>query len=290
MSCRPIYTNTGRAEESCKSTSESKDSGKEAATAHGSSLGKLLGRNSRMKTLGKLRRQFLLISWRLQQGLALASPREARLAADTPQSCVIEAGRLSSDGVKAGVISMTPPDRYLNFSSRSEWRAWLEAHHRNALEAWLVLFKKGSGKASLTLDESVEEALCFGWIDSLLKKLDEDRYVLRFSPRRPGSIWSVRNIKRAQALTARGMMTSAGLEMIADARTHGQWDAAFVREDTSQIPPELAEALSRDPKAEQAFQELTESKKKQYLHWLLSARRSETKEKRIRTILDRLGE
>lgn len=185
---------------------------------------------------------------------------------------------------------MTSPIEYLTLSSRSEWRAWLETHHQSAGEAWLVLFKKKTGQPSLTLDESVEEALCFGWIDSLLKKLDDDRYVLRFSPRRQGSIWSVRNIKRIQNLTDRGMMSAAGMEMVADGQSSGQWDAAFAREDTSEIPQELADALSRQPEADESFRRLTESKKKQYLHWLLSAKRSETRKKRAQMIIDRLKE
>src|SRR3990172_4137580 len=117
---------------------------------------------------------------------------------------------------------------------REDWREWLQAHHMEATEAWLVLFKGGgrSGHRSnpLSLAEAVEEALCFGWIDGKLMSLDSRRYSLRFTPRRPNSIWSITNIRRVERLIREGRMTEVGLAKVAQARRSGQWHDAFQRE------------------------------------------------------------
>jgi uncharacterized protein YdeI (YjbR/CyaY-like superfamily) len=179
--------------------------------------------------------------------------------------------------------------KLLAFTGRGQWRGWLESHHREAGEAWLVLYKKGIREGSLTLDEAVEEALCFGWIDGKLRSLDAERYSLRFSPRRANSVWSVSNIRRVERLTQEGLMTEAGLEKIAEGHQSGQWDAAIRREQTDVMPPDLEAALRRTSGAVAAYRGLTDSRKKQLLHWLLTAKRPETRQRRIEAIVSEVS-
>jgi uncharacterized protein YdeI (YjbR/CyaY-like superfamily) len=162
----------------------------------------------------------------------------------------------------------------------------LEVHHASESEVWLIINRAGSSHPGLSLGEAVEEALCFGWIDSTLRSLDELRYRLRFSPRRPRSIWSIRNVRRAERLVLEGRMTAAGLSRIEEAKATGEWDAARLRENTDAIPYNLKKALNRQKGAVAAFRTLPESRKKQLLHWLSTAKRRQTQEKRIRAIVD----
>lgn len=124
----------------------------------------------------------------------------------------------------------------LTFANAGEWRAWLEAHGREATEAWLVIQKQRSKQPGLRYEGAVEEALSFGWIDGLLNALDEDNYLLRFSPRRPEGVWSITNIERAERLIREGRMTEAGLARVQQARESGQWQAAIRREQVDVIP------------------------------------------------------
>lgn len=116
---------------------------------------------------------------------------------------------------------MREVDGRLVFGSREEWRAWLEEHHADAAEAWLVHCKKGAGRPCLGYDEGVEEAVCFGWIDGMLRSIDRETYALRYTPRRRGSIWSESNKGRAERLIREGRMTPAGLAKVAEAGLEG---------------------------------------------------------------------
>src|SRR5512139_3214310 len=116
---------------------------------------------------------------------------------------------------------MKRSEKCLTFANREEWRAWLEKHHRTDQEAWLFLFKKKADRHSLTYEEAVEEALCFGWIDGLLHSIDSEKYALRYSPRKPQSVWSATNKRRVEKLINEGRMTAAGLEKIAEAQENG---------------------------------------------------------------------
>jgi uncharacterized protein YdeI (YjbR/CyaY-like superfamily) len=179
---------------------------------------------------------------------------------------------------------MTDERELLVFADRGAWRAWLQNHHHDATEAWLVIYKKGVREGAMTLNDAVEEALCFGWIDGKLKSLDDEKYSLRFSPRRADSVWSMTNIGRVERLIETGRMTEAGLEKIAQARESGQWQAAIRREQTDVIPPDLEEAL-RQADAVDAYRDLTDSRKKQLLHWLFTAKRPETRQRRVAAIV-----
>jgi len=169
----------------------------------------------------------------------------------------------------------------LAFADRRAWRAWPRANHRRAAEAWLVLYKRAARPDSLSIGEAQEEALCFGWIDHLARGLDSSRFTLRFTPRRPGSIWSMTNIRRVERLTREGRMAAAGLARVAAARENGQWQAAIDRERTDLIPPELRKALRGRKGALAGYRGLPDSRKKQLLHWLLTARSAATRQRRL---------
>lgn len=181
---------------------------------------------------------------------------------------------------------MTHPTKCLDFKHRNHWRRWLEKNHATETEAWLIIYKNKFKDHGLTLGEAIEEALCFGWIDGTLRSLDEKRYRLRYSPRRPKSIWAQSNIQRVQRLIAEGKMTEAGYRKIAEAKESGEWDAAQRRERVDRIPHDLESALRRIRGALSAYRSLPASRKKQYLYWIQSAKREETRQRRIRKIVE----
>jgi uncharacterized protein YdeI (YjbR/CyaY-like superfamily) len=183
---------------------------------------------------------------------------------------------------------MNESPEYLEFADRSQWRTWLEAHHAEADEAWLVQYKKDFEEFGLGYEDAVEEALCFGWIDGLLRRLDERRYRLRYTPRRPDSVWSMNNIQRVERLIQEGRMTEAGLARIAEAKESGQWEAAIRREQVDIIPPDLAEVLDQIEGATVAYHALPDSRKKQFIYWLQTAKRPATKRRRIEKIVEEI--
>ena len=176
----------------------------------------------------------------------------------------------------------------LTFENRDEWRQWLVANHSNEEEAWLVHYKKGAARAGLTYDHGVEEALCFGWIDGKLKSIDSEKFMLRYTPRRHDSVWSYSNVVRVERLIAENKMTDAGLKKVKEAHENGQWDAAIQREQVDVIPPELERVLRRRKGALSAYRGLPPSRKKQYIYWITSAKRVETQQKRIQTIIEEI--
>ena len=180
------------------------------------------------------------------------------------------------------------PQNHHSFQDRSQWREWLQVNHAGAAEAWLVITKAKYRGQGLGLSAAVEEALCFGWIDGVLQPVDEAHYLLRFSPRTPKSIWSISNIRRVEALITAGKMTAAGQEKIREAQENGEWEAALRRERVDEIPPELAAALEKVPGALRAYRAARVSQKKQWIYWLQTAKRAETKERRIHKIVETL--
>jgi uncharacterized protein YdeI (YjbR/CyaY-like superfamily) len=170
-------------------------------------------------------------------------------------------------------------------SDRASWRAWLEEHHASAREIWLVLLKKHVREPCISLDAAVEEALCFGWIDGLLKRIDDRRHALRFTPRRPGGSWSALNKARVKRLERAGRMTEAGLAAVRAARRSGKWQAADARERVDEIPDDLAQALGAAPRAAAGFARFAPSHRKQYLHWIGEAKRSATRARRIAAVV-----
>jgi uncharacterized protein YdeI (YjbR/CyaY-like superfamily) len=166
----------------------------------------------------------------------------------------------------------------------------LEVNHAITGEAWLIHYKKRTGKAGLSLNEAVEEALCFGWIDSLLRPIDAEKYALRYSPRKKGSVWSETNKRRVRNLIKQGRMTEAGLAKIREAKTRGEWRAATLREDSTAIPDDLTRAMQTDQQARRNFDRLAPSHKRQYLYWIASAKTDQTRQRRIQETVRRVGE
>ncbi len=165
-------------------------------------------------------------------------------------------------------------------ADRSQWRSWLEANHAEAKAVWLVYPKKRSGLPGIKYEEAVEEALCFGWIDSKVRRLDADRFLQYFSPRRVGSIWSKLNKDRVARLAAAGLMREPGLAKVAAAREDGSWDL-LDQVDAMVVPDDLRSALGAEPAAGDGFARLPDSAVKGILWWLATAKRAETRERRI---------
>jgi uncharacterized protein YdeI (YjbR/CyaY-like superfamily) len=173
------------------------------------------------------------------------------------------------------------------FRNRGEWRRWLEKNHEKVDWLWLFISKKHAEKCGIRYDEALEEAICFGWIDGKLKRVDEETFLLRFSPRKPGSVWSRLNRTRAETMIQQEKMTEAGLKKISEAKSNGRWDSAYTSRKTPSLPEDLKEALEKDAKARDNFHCLSNSHQMQYLFWLEGARRKETRENRIEEIVRR---
>ncbi len=172
--------------------------------------------------------------------------------------------------------------KQLYMQSRVEWRAWLEKNHADEKEIWLIHYKKHVHKPSVTYEEAVEEALCFGWIDGILKRIDDERHTIRYSPRRKRSIWSPSNKARVERLITQGLMTEAGLAKIREAKENGEWVRASVQEEPASTPPDLRAALASNKKAKHFFDQMAPSYRKQFIWWVTSAKRKETRQRRIR--------
>lgn len=172
--------------------------------------------------------------------------------------------------------------------TREAWRAWLAEHHATSTEIWLVLGKKGSGVQTVTLDEATEEATCFGWVDSVMKRIDDRTHALRFTPRKPKSVWSQSNVDRVQRLTAEGRMTPAGLALVEAAKASGQWEAATRRDMLVEPPPELEAELAARPGGRDSFARLPASLRKQFIYWVAEAKRPETRRRRIDEVIKRI--
>ena len=170
---------------------------------------------------------------------------------------------------------------------RDVWRAWLEANGETEPAVWLVYYKKGAGEPSITWDEAVEEALCFGWIDSKAKPIDERRYMQYFSPRKPRSAWSAVNKARLERLTAAGLMREPGLRAIATAKANGSW-SALDDVDALVVPDDLATAFAAAPAARAAFDRLSRSARWAILHRIAAAKREETRARRITAAIEAL--
>lgn len=170
------------------------------------------------------------------------------------------------------------------FRTAAEWRDWLDKNHAVEGEIWLVYYKRASGKTSVTHDEALAEALCYGWIDGVVNRLDGERYMQKWTPRRPDSVWSAANKARIKKLAAEGRMAAAGLVKVAAARRDGSWDKLSDIDRIGrppEIPADLMKALAEDPAVLEKFERLPPSQKKLWCWWILSAKRPETRARRI---------
>jgi uncharacterized protein YdeI (YjbR/CyaY-like superfamily) len=173
---------------------------------------------------------------------------------------------------------------------RAAWRAWLAANHDKEQEVWVVYFKPASGRTGIDYDASVEEALCFGWIDSIIQKIDEEKYVRKFNPRRDGSTWSPSNIRRVEKLVREGRMTPIGLAKYhPEAGADDGGPAGKVRRGELPIPDEIVRRVMADPEAGEFFQTLPPSLRRQYMSWVISAKKDETRERRLVELISTLA-
>lgn len=172
------------------------------------------------------------------------------------------------------------PENAVHPPSRREWRAWLQAHHGRSDGVWLVSYKKAAGKPRLEYDDAVEEALCFGWVDSQGRKLDAERTMLWFAPRKPGSGWARTNKERVERLVAAGLMAEAGLAKVEAAKRDGSWSALDAVE-ALEVPPDLARALAAPAAARRHFDAFPRSVKRGILEWIASAKTAPTRAKRV---------
>ena len=161
-----------------------------------------------------------------------------------------------------------------------EWRDWLAAHHELKSSVWLVYSKKASGLPSITWSEAVDEALCFGWIDSIKKSVDRERFMQFFCKRKPKSVWSKINKEKVKRLLAQELIAKAGLETIKKAKQNGSWTALDAVE-TLKIPKDLALEFKNSKEAKIFFLGLSKSVKKAILQWIIMAKRAETRQNRI---------
>lgn len=175
---------------------------------------------------------------------------------------------------------MAPPENSVQPRSRRAWRQWLQRHHARPDGVWLISFRKASGKTAFDYGAAVEEALCFGWIDSKPRKLDAERTMLWFAPRKPGSGWSRPNKLRVARLLAEGLITPAGMAKVAAAKRDGSWSALDAVEALA-IPPDLQRALDDRAPAAAYFAAFPRSVKRGILEWISNARRAETRQRRI---------
>lgn len=172
------------------------------------------------------------------------------------------------------------PENAVHPKTRTEWRDWLQANHTRDEGVWLIRYKKSAGVPTLPVDDAVEEALCFGWIDSLPRTLDDDRTMLYFAPRKLGSNWSALNKKRVKEMIEADLMTPAGMEKIDAAKADGSW-AALDTVEALEIPDDLATAFNDYPHSRENFEAFPRSVRRGILEWILNAKRDATRQKRI---------
>jgi uncharacterized protein YdeI (YjbR/CyaY-like superfamily) len=172
------------------------------------------------------------------------------------------------------------------FARPEEFRAWLEEHHGTAGELWVGFHTKASGKPSITWREAVEQALCFGWIDGLRRSLDEDSYTNRFTPRKRKSNWSEINVATVERLKAEGLMAPAGLRAFEARDPERTGIYSFERRQAAKLPEEFEERFKANAAAWEWFNSRPPGYRRTATHWVISAKRAETRERRLQTLID----
>jgi uncharacterized protein YdeI (YjbR/CyaY-like superfamily) len=177
----------------------------------------------------------------------------------------------------------------LYVTSREEWRAWLAKHYQSETEVWLIYYKKHTGQPRISYDHAVEEALCFGWVDSIVKRIDDEKFAQKFTPRRDWTKWSALNKRRLRKLIREGRMTEAGLAKI-DLVMLGEKAQAKQSTGDLDIPRFVKQALMSNAKAWENFRSLTPSRRRAYIHLIMDAKKEETRERRLREAVALLGQ
>jgi uncharacterized protein YdeI (YjbR/CyaY-like superfamily) len=174
----------------------------------------------------------------------------------------------------------------IHFNNENEWHEWLSYNHNKEKEIWLVIQKKKSTIKGIKYNQAVEEAVCFGWIDGRMKRLDDEQFIQRFSPRRKKSNWSLSNKKRAQRMIDEGRMTKAGYAAIEEAKKKGKWDQSYPLKET-RTPEDLIDELKKTPQAYKNFNDFPRYAKYMYIRWIDDAKRNETRKRRIMKVVER---
>ncbi|HEY7836301.1 MAG TPA: YdeI/OmpD-associated family protein [Solirubrobacteraceae bacterium] len=169
----------------------------------------------------------------------------------------------------------------ISFASAAEWRSWLHENHASAAGVWVSIAKKESGIESVRYPEVLEHAICFGWIDGRRERLDAERFLQRFTPRRTRSPWSRINREKAERLTGEGLMAPAGVEEVRRAKEDGRWERAYASQRTATVPEDLQRELDASPAAAAAFAALSAQNRYAILYRLGQARRPETRARRL---------
>jgi uncharacterized protein YdeI (YjbR/CyaY-like superfamily) len=172
------------------------------------------------------------------------------------------------------------------FKTQAAWEKWLEKNHDRSQGVWMRFYKKASGVKSMNYDQALDGALCYGWIDGQTNKYDDDSWVQRFTPRRARSLWSKRNIGHVDRLTKAGKMRAAGQAQIDAAKADGRWDIAYDSHSTMEIPEDFLKALGKNKKALAFFESLNKNNKFSIAYRLQTAKKPETREKRMKQILE----
>lgn len=175
------------------------------------------------------------------------------------------------------------------FKKPEEWRRWLEQNHNISKGVWLRFYKKASGVESLNYSEALDEALCFGWIDGQANKYDDASYLQKFTPRRSRSNWSKRNIEHISRLEKEGKMTPAGWKEVEAAKADGRWELAYDSQSNSTVPEDFLQQLLNDKKALTFFESLTKANKFAITYRLQTAKKPETRQRRMQAILEMLS-
>jgi len=178
----------------------------------------------------------------------------------------------------------------LHVTNREDWRQWLEKNHDKEKEIWLIFYKKHTGQPGVPYDDAVEEALCFGWIDSIIKRMDDEKFSRKFTPRKPDSKWSELNKKRVKKMIQEGIMTEAGLALIDAAKESGKWEQDISHPEEFPLAPEMIKAISANKKAWENFNNLAPSYKKQYIGWITTAKKEETRQRRLKEAVELLAQ
>jgi len=177
----------------------------------------------------------------------------------------------------------------LQFGSQKDWEKWLVKNHGQEEGVWLKFAKKNSGETTVTYGEALEEALCYGWIDSQAKSFDEIYYLQKFSPRRAKSVWSVINREKIDELIKQGKMKPAGLTQVEAAKADGRWNAAYLSQSTAEIPEDFKKALARNKKAAAFFETLTKANRYAIIWRLHHSKKPETRERNIKKFIEMLA-
>jgi uncharacterized protein YdeI (YjbR/CyaY-like superfamily) len=175
----------------------------------------------------------------------------------------------------------------LYFRDKKQWSAWLEKNHSISSGVLLIFYKKHTGKKGISYVEALEEAIRFGWIDSTLRRIDDEKHSINFTPRKHSSVWSKKNKDTAERMIKEDRMAPAGYAAIEEAKKRGLWEAAYTNKTKERMPSDLKKALLRDNKAWSNFNEFANTYRNMYIGWVKNAKTEETRKKRINDVVNR---